>query len=256
MRPRRDVLPDPRAAPRAGGECKIDCSVDAPRGALPSQIRADRRKIVRNVRVPSDALRSFTNTCSPRRPQAARRSARFASWCAAPSTRPRRSRRWVRHRLRSASRPGPPPPPRAITRTAGHSVVTRAPAGQDRRRDAHRSASRRSPITRRGATDQPAGARSGRTGKAGRARAPTPSGRLRAARALGARSLRRPGGTKLRRPTRSSGGGPPSPRRRRLRASPRKRRRRRGRPYASPRKRRPPARAPPRVSAETSTAAG
>ncbi len=139
------------------------------------------------MRVPSDGLRSLANTCSPRRPQAARRSARSASWCAAPSTRLRRSRHWVRHRLRSASRPGPLPPPRASTRTAGHSVVTSAPAGQDRRRDAHRSASRRSPITRRGATDQPAGARSGRTGKAGRARAPTPSGRLRAARALGAR---------------------------------------------------------------------
>ena len=119
------------------------------------------------MRVPSEAGRRLTNTCSPRRPPAARRSARCASWCARPFRRPRSSRRWVRQRLRSGTHARrPPPPPRASTRTAGHSVVT-PPAGADRVRSrrGHRSASRRYPIARRGRPDTPpTGARSGRTG--------------------------------------------------------------------------------------------
>jgi hypothetical protein len=188
------------AAPRrslARPICKIDCRNSCRISPPQSQIRARRHTESRNVRVPSGALRSLPNTCSPRRPQAARPSARSASWCARPSRRPRRSRRWVRQGLRCRIRRVPPPPPRASIRTAGHWVVTRASAGLDRPCLAHRSASRRYPIVRRGATD-PARRRpvweDGRAGRAGahRApRAPTPLGRLRAAQALGAVSPRR-----------------------------------------------------------------
>jgi hypothetical protein len=141
------------------------------------------------VRVPSDGLRSLPNTCSPRRPQAARRSARSASWCARPWTRPRRSRRWVRHRLPSGIPARRPPPPRACTRTAGRSVVTPEGAGRDRPRLGLRSASRRyHPIARRGAPDTrpPApglGGRARRTGRRSGATSSTHSGRPRAARA-------------------------------------------------------------------------
>jgi hypothetical protein len=123
--------------------------------------------VLRNVRVPSDGPPSLPNTCSPRRPQAARRSARSASWCARLWTRPRRSRRWVRQRLRSGLPARPPPPPRACTRTAGHSVVTPEGAGRDRSRLGPRSASRRyHPIARRGAPDS----RPPASGLGGRAR--------------------------------------------------------------------------------------
>ena len=138
----------------------------------------------RNVRVPSDGLRSLPNTCSPRRPQAARRSARSASWCARLWTRPRRSRRWVRHRLPSGIPARRPPPPRAYTRTAGHSVVTPEGAGRDRPRLGPRSASRRyHPIARRGAPDSrpPASGLGGRARRSGESS--THSSRPRAARA-------------------------------------------------------------------------
>ena len=163
------------AASVPGGRiCKIDCS------SVPRFARCRANSVPtgdaesRNVRVPSGPARRLPNTCSPRRPQAARLSARSASWCARPSTRPRRSRRWVRQGLRCRICTPPPPPPRASTRTAGHSVVTRASAGQDRSRLAHRSASRRYPIARRGATE-PARRRpvweDGRAGRAGAHRA-------------------------------------------------------------------------------------
>ena len=155
-----------------------------PRSTLLSQICADQYPHPRNARVPSDRAPSLPNTCSPRRPQAARRSARSASWCARLWTLPRRSRRWARQRLRRPLGMRASPPPRASTRTAGHWVVTRADEGRDRPRPAHRSASRRYTNTRRAATDpRPAGAWSGRTGTpVGQApwapRAPSPSGRL------------------------------------------------------------------------------
>ncbi len=146
-----------------------------------SQIRADAHPLGRTLRVPSDPLPSLTNTCSPRRPPAARRSARSASWCARLSIRPRSSRRWVRHRLRSARRTGPPPPPHAITRTAGHSVVNREGADPVRSRLARRSASRRYPINRLTAPDHrpPApglGGRARRTGSSSNALGPPAGG--------------------------------------------------------------------------------
>ena len=177
--------PYPRIEP-SWRACKIDCSLEHPRSTAWSQIRADAHALGRTLRVPSDPLPSLTNTCSPRRPPAARRSARSASWCARLSIRPRSSRRWVRHGSRSACRTGSPPPPRAITRTAGHSVVNRAGAGQVRSRLAHRSASRRYPINRLRAPDH----RPPAPGLGGRARRSGLSsmhlGRLRAARAPGA----------------------------------------------------------------------
>jgi hypothetical protein len=151
------------------------------------------------VRVPSDPIRSLPNTCSPRRPPAARRSARSASWCARLFRRPRSSRRWVRHRRLSGIPAGlPPPPPRAYTRTAGHSVVTPAGAGRDRPRHGRRSASRRYPIARRGGPDNrpPAPGLGGRARRPGRrhgAGSSTHSGRPRAARAPWARQSDRLG---------------------------------------------------------------
>jgi hypothetical protein len=171
----------------AGAYCKIACRSKGSDSAVWSQIRAGRGADFRTLRVPSDPPPSLPNTCSPRRPPAARRSARCASWCARPWTRPRRSRRWVRQASRSGFRPGPPPPPRASIRTAGHSVVTRAGAGRDRSRHAHRSASRRYPISRHGAPDHPARRRPvWEDGHAAGHEAPMHLGRLRAARALGA----------------------------------------------------------------------
>jgi hypothetical protein len=159
-------------------------------------MRGDRHAEGRSVRVPSDPRRSLTNTCSPRRSPAARRSVRSASWCARPSTRPSCSRRWVRHRPRGARRPRPAPPPHASTRTAGHSVVTRAGAGRVRSRHAHRPASRRyHPITRRGAADPARRRPVWEDGRAGRARRPQGRHKLQRTRAacgrlerLGARS--------------------------------------------------------------------
>jgi hypothetical protein len=141
----------------------------SPDSALYSQICAASVGEGRKLRVPSDHRRSLTNTCSPRRPQAARRSARSASWCARLSTRPRRSRRWARQgRPRRRRCPVSTPPPRASTRTAGRSVVNRAGRGAlERRRDARRSASRRS-IARRGATDHPPAAQPALGGRARR----------------------------------------------------------------------------------------
>jgi hypothetical protein len=164
------------------------------------------------VRVPSEAGRRLTNTCSPRRPPAARRSARCASWCARPYRRPRSSRRWVRQRLRTGI-PGrrPPPPPRASTRTAGHSVVT-PPAGadRDRSRRGHRSASRRYPIARRGRPDN----RPPAPGLGGRARR---SGRRFGATRLNALGPPAGGSSALGRPHLAAAGAspPPEPRRRR-----------------------------------------
>jgi hypothetical protein len=182
---------------RPGAErhaCKIACRFGDGVSLVWSQIRVVGRPVCRTLRVPSDPVPSLPNTCSPRRSRAARRSVRSASWCARPLTRPSRSRRWVRHRPRGRFSPGSPPPPRASTRTAGHSIVTRACADQDRSRHAHRSASRRYPISRHGAPDHPAHRRpvweDGRAGRAGAGltapEAPTHLGRLRAARALGA----------------------------------------------------------------------
>jgi hypothetical protein len=143
-------------AARRAPPCKIRCTSGGPDSAVWSQIRDGCDAFRRTLRVPSDPPPSLPNTCSPRRSPAARGSARCASWCARPLTRPPRSRRWVRHRLRSGSRPGPLPPPRASTRTAGHSVVTRGGVDQDRSCPARRSASRRYPISRHRAPDHPA----------------------------------------------------------------------------------------------------
>ena len=149
--------PHPRPArPSRGAACKFHCRIAAhdPRARAESAREGAAGRPVHPV--PSDPRPSLANTCShPRRHQAARPSARFASWCAAPSTRRWSSPRWARHLPgRPRGRPGPPPP-RPSTRTAGHSVVVCARAGPAWAARAPRSASRRSPITRHAGTDRP-----------------------------------------------------------------------------------------------------
>ena len=136
-------------------------------------------------------LRSFTNTCSPRRSTVDSPSARFASWCGAPWIRRSSSPRWVRqHAPRPTPWPGLPPP-RPSTRTADVSIVTSARADRGRSARAPRSAARRSPGAS-GPDHPPPGARSGRTGAPGGRllRSSMHAGRPRAARALGAPARR------------------------------------------------------------------
>ena len=135
--------------------------------------------------LPSAAPHSLANRCSPRRSTSGARSARSASWCVTPSTRPSNSPRWVRQPGSGALPRRRPPPPGQGTRTAGRSLVHPAGADRDRSRRARSSASRRS-IARRAAADASARRRrsglGGLTGRAVGRRGPggwpgTPAGR-------------------------------------------------------------------------------